>query len=94
MTGSILLSSFADTLDVIGGIIDGDITGLGSSDTVEFVPGAGNTFTYANTISGVNSHRSGNGELVLGSGELVPGNLTFAAHPRPLTCYRHDSDQR
>ena len=28
VTGSILLSSFADTLDVIGGTIDGDMTGL------------------------------------------------------------------
>ena len=34
VTGSILPSSFADTLDVIGGTIDGDITGLGSSETV------------------------------------------------------------
>ncbi|MFZ2065926.1 MAG: hypothetical protein WAV27_08070 [Xanthobacteraceae bacterium] len=84
VTGSILLSSFADTLDVIGGIIDGDITGLGSSDTVEFVPGSGNTFTYANTISGVNSVDLANGELVLGSGGLITGNLTLSGTPATL----------
>ena len=84
VTGSILLSSFADTLDVIGGIIDGDITGLGSSDTVEFVPGSGNTFTYANTISGVNSVDLANGELALGSGELITGNLTLSGTPATL----------
>jgi hypothetical protein len=84
VTGSILLSSLADTLNVTGGVIDGDITGLGSSDTVEFAPGAGNTFTYANTISGVNTTDLVKGKLVLGSGGLISGNLTFAGTPATL----------
>ena len=84
ITGNILLSSLADTLNVTGGAIDGNITATGASDTVNFALGAGNTFTYANTISGVNATDLVNGKLVLGSGELIPGNLTFAGTPATL----------
>ena len=53
--GAIKLSANADTLTVNGGTIVGDIVGAGTSDTVTIAPtnNANNTFTYANTISGV-----------------------------------------
>jgi hypothetical protein len=43
----LLSSAFADTVNITGGTIKGNIVGLGSNDTVNFALGAGNTFTYA-----------------------------------------------
>jgi outer membrane autotransporter protein len=53
--GAIKLSPHADTLTINGGTILGDITGTGASGTVMIAPtnNADNTFTYANTLSGV-----------------------------------------
>jgi outer membrane autotransporter protein len=53
ITGDILLSGLGDTVNVTGGAIAGNITGTGASGTVNFALGAGNTFSYANAISGV-----------------------------------------
>ncbi|MGO8738754.1 beta strand repeat-containing protein [Rhodoblastus sp.] len=47
ISGAIMLSAEAAVLNVNGGTINGNIVGQGLSDTVNFNPGAGNTFTYA-----------------------------------------------
>jgi autotransporter-associated beta strand protein len=67
LNGAVLLSPNADVLNVTGGIINGNIVGLGSSDTVNFAPGAGNIFTYAAPFgfSGVNQVNINSGTVVL-----------------------------
>jgi uncharacterized protein with beta-barrel porin domain len=65
ISGNILLSALADTVNVTGGTISGNIVGQGTSNTVNFAPGAGNTFTYANAISGVNAVNVNSGILNL-----------------------------
>ena len=44
--GAILFSPNGDTLNVRGGTINGSIVGQNAGDTINFTPGAGNTFTY------------------------------------------------
>ncbi|HLH89295.1 MAG TPA: autotransporter domain-containing protein [Xanthobacteraceae bacterium] len=67
ISGAIRLSANADVLDVSGGVIAGNIVGQGSSDTVNFSPGAGNTFTFAAPFgfSGVNQVNINSGTVVL-----------------------------
>ena len=82
--GAILLSSLGDTVNVTGGIINGNITGTGSSGTVNFAVGGGNTFTYTNSISGVSAVNVNSGTLfdnnsitattvTVNGGTLAPG---------------------
>jgi hypothetical protein len=78
ITGAIKLSANADILAVTGGAIAGNIVGEGSSDTVDFALGAGNTFTYSNTISGVNAVNANTGTVLL-QGTINSSNLTIAA---------------
>jgi uncharacterized protein with beta-barrel porin domain len=54
ITGNILLSTHGDTVNVTGGAISGNIVGQASSGTVNFALGSG-SFTYGNTISGVDA---------------------------------------
>ena len=54
ITGALKLSAHADVLNVNGGLIAGNITGSGSTDTVNFQPGAGNSFTYADDFTNIN----------------------------------------
>jgi autotransporter-associated beta strand protein len=65
--GDVRLSANADVLNVSGGAINGNIVGLGASDTVNFNLGAGNTFTYAAPFgfSGVNQVNINSGTVVL-----------------------------
>jgi outer membrane autotransporter protein len=88
ITGAIRLSPFADVLNIMGGAIAGNIVGSGSSDTVNFALGTG-TFTYSNTISGVNAVNVSSGTVIL-NGVLTTNTLTVtgarlevgdAAHP-------------
>jgi uncharacterized protein with beta-barrel porin domain len=65
ITGAILLSTLADIVNVSGGAIAGNIVGQGTTNTVNFAPGAGNTFTYSNAISGVNAVNVNSGILNL-----------------------------
>ena len=53
--GAIKLSANADVLTINGGTIAGNITGQGTSDTVNIASAnnANDTFLYANTISGI-----------------------------------------
>ena len=76
VTGSIKLSSHADVLTVSGGAINGNIVGSGSSDTVTFTLGAGNTFTYSSTVSGVNAVSVNTGTVLL-EGTLNSSNLAI-----------------
>ncbi|HTV30405.1 MAG TPA: autotransporter outer membrane beta-barrel domain-containing protein [Xanthobacteraceae bacterium] len=64
ITGAINLSANADVVNVSGGAINGNIVGLGTSDTVNFALGSG-VFTYSNTISGVNNINFNSGTTVL-----------------------------
>jgi uncharacterized protein with beta-barrel porin domain len=67
ISGAINLSSHADVLNVTGGTIAGNIVGAGSSDTVNFAPGAGNTFVYGPGFgfSGINQVNINSGTVVL-----------------------------
>ena len=78
ITGAIKLSPFADMLNISGGVINGNIVGLGSSDSVNFVLGTGGMFTYANTISGVSAVNVNSGTVLL-TGTIGPTALTIAA---------------
>jgi hypothetical protein len=77
ITGAIKLSANADILTVTGGAIAGNIVGEGSSDTVDFALGAGNTFSYSNTISGVNAVNANTGTVLL-KGTVNSSNLAIA----------------
>ncbi len=65
ITGAILLSTNADIVNITGGAISGNIVGQGTTNTVNFAPGAGNTFTYSNAITGVNAVNVNSGILNL-----------------------------
>ena len=54
ITGDILLSALGDTVDITGGTLSGNIVGQSSTGTVNFALGSG-SFTYGNTISGVDA---------------------------------------
>jgi uncharacterized protein with beta-barrel porin domain len=56
ISGAIKLSAYADVLNISGGTIAGNILGQGTSDTINFMPGAGAAFTYASAygFTGVN----------------------------------------
>ncbi|MBR0846284.1 autotransporter domain-containing protein [Bradyrhizobium diazoefficiens] len=75
ITGKIKLSQFADVLNIYGGAIAGDVFGQGLSNTVNFAPGAGHAFTYANAITGVNAVNVNSGMLLL-QGTIDPATLT------------------
>jgi uncharacterized protein with beta-barrel porin domain len=75
ITGNILLSALADTVNITGGSISGNIVGQGSSNTVNFALGAG-TFTYSNTISGVNAVNVNSGTVRLTGTNTYPGATT------------------
>jgi uncharacterized protein with beta-barrel porin domain len=75
ITGNILLSALADTVNITGGAIAGNIVGQGSSNTVNFALGAG-TFTYSNTISGVNAVNVNSGTVKLTGTNTYPGATT------------------
>jgi fibronectin-binding autotransporter adhesin len=64
ISGAIDLSVNADLLNISGGAINGNILGLGTSDTVNFALGSG-VFTYSDTISGVNNINFNSGTTVL-----------------------------
>jgi autotransporter-associated beta strand protein len=82
INGAIKLSANADMLNISGGVINGNIVGQGTADTVNFTLGSG-TYTYANTISGVNTINVSSGTVVLdgtiGNGGGGTAALTIAA---------------
>jgi uncharacterized protein with beta-barrel porin domain len=67
VTGAIRLSPNADVVNISGGVLNGNIIGQGTSNTVNFTPGAGNTFVYASPFgfSGVNQANVSSGTVVL-----------------------------
>jgi len=54
ISGNILLSALGDTVNITGGAISGNIVGQSSTGTVNFALGS-SSFTYGNTISGVDA---------------------------------------
>ena len=64
--GAILFSSSGDTLNINGGSIVGNIKGSGgTAPTVNVQPGAGNTFSYADSMSGIGTTNLKGGTLLL-----------------------------
>jgi uncharacterized protein with beta-barrel porin domain len=74
INGAIKLSSNADVLTISGGTINGNIIGAGSHDTINFSPGAGNSFTYADSFTGINQVNINSGTVVL-NGSNVASNI-------------------
>jgi uncharacterized protein with beta-barrel porin domain len=72
IAGAIKLSAFNDTVNITGGAVLGDIIGQGTNGTVNFDPGSGNSFNYANVITGVNA-------VNVLSGTLFDNNTIAAA---------------
>jgi uncharacterized protein with beta-barrel porin domain len=72
IAGAIRLSAFSDTVNITGGAVLGDIIGQGTNGTVNFDPGGGNSFNYANAIAGVNA-------VNVVSGTLFDNNTIAAA---------------
>jgi outer membrane autotransporter protein len=66
ISGAIKLSAFADTLNVSGGTIVGNIVGQGASNTLNFAMGSG-TFTYGNAygFSGIDQVNVNSGTVIL-----------------------------
>ena len=84
ISGAIKLSAYADQLNVSGGTINGNIVGQGTNNTVDFTLGAGATFTYSNTLGGVNTININSGTVMLdgtiaSGGVGAPTTLTIAA---------------
>jgi uncharacterized protein with beta-barrel porin domain len=65
ITGAIKLSANADFLNINGGTIAGNITGLGSLDTVNFQLGSGTTYTDSNNFTGINQVNINSGTVLL-----------------------------
>ena len=61
------LSTNADVVNISGGAINGNIVGQGSSDTINFALGSGNTFTYGPgySFSGINQVNVKSGTVIL-----------------------------
>jgi uncharacterized protein YhjY with autotransporter beta-barrel domain len=67
ITGRIKLSANSDVLNIAAGSIAGNIVGKGTLDTVNFAPGASNTFTYGSSygFSGIHQANVTSGTVVL-----------------------------
>jgi uncharacterized protein with beta-barrel porin domain len=65
LNGAVKLAANFDVFDITGGIINGNIVGAGTHDTVNFNPGAGNTFTYNSNFTGINQVNILSGTAVL-----------------------------
>jgi outer membrane autotransporter protein len=67
ISGAIKLSTSADVVNISGGTINGNIIGQGASDTINFVPGAGNRFTYGPSygFTGINQVNVNSGTTIL-----------------------------
>ena len=72
IAGNVKLSVFGDTFNITGGAVAGDIIGPGANGAVNFAPGDGNSFTYLNAITGVDS-------VNVQSGTLFANNTFTAA---------------
>lgn len=67
-----------DTLTVNGGSIAGDIDGGTGTNTATFSPGAGNTFSYAGSISNFSSVDISSGNVILSGASTYSGNTTVS----------------
>ena len=83
IAGNVKLSGFGDTFNITGGAVTGDIVGPGAAGTVNFSPGGGNSFTYLNAITGVDSVNVQSGTLfdnnaITATSVSVNGGATLA----------------
>ncbi len=68
ISGAIKLSANADVLNITGGVVNGNIVGgnaAAGGNTVNFSPGSGNTFTYANNFTTINQVNVVSGTVVI-----------------------------
>ncbi|WP_395752167.1 beta strand repeat-containing protein [Prosthecobacter sp.] len=65
-----------DTLTITGGTITGDIDGGTGTNTATISPGAGNTFSYAGSISNFSSVDISTGNVILSGSSTYTGNTT------------------
>ena len=73
LSGAVKLSAYSDVFNVTGGSIAGNIVGSGSHDTLNFNPGASNTFTYANNFAGIHQANVTSGTVVLNGNNTATG---------------------
>ena len=75
ISGAVKLSANADMFNIAGGTVAGNIVGSGSSDTVDFNPGSGNTFTYGSSygFSGIHQVNVTSGTVVLNGHNTATG---------------------
>ena len=59
--------------NITGGTVSGNIVGSGSLDTVNFDPGTGNTFTYADNFTGIHQANVTSGTVVLNGNNTATG---------------------
>ena len=65
ITGNVLLSSHADVMTIAGGTVVGNITGAGSSDTLNFSLASSATYTDSNNFTGLNQVNITSGTVLL-----------------------------
>ena len=73
LSGAVKLSAHSDVFNVSGGSIAGNIVGSGSHDTLNFNPGASNTFTYTNNFTGIHQANVTSGTVVLNGTNTATG---------------------
>ena len=80
ISGAIRLSANADVFNIFGATVAGNIVGLGASDTLNFAPGAGNTFTYASAydFTGINAVDVNSGTAVINGNANSATTLTVS----------------
>ena len=91
ISGAVNLSShpgIVDVLNISGGTINGNIVGMGSSDTINFALGNG-TFTYAAPFgfSGIDTVNVNSGTVVLDGCDST-GDVASAGGPARHGCPR------
>ena len=97
ISGAIKLSAFADNLNIGGGVINGNIIGSGTTDTVNFALGGG-TFTYASPygFTAVNQVNVNSGTVILNgvndatNVDVNGGTLAGTGSIDPLTMTIHN----
>ena len=73
LSGAVKLSAHSDVFNVTGGSVAGNIVGSGSHDTLNFNPGASNTFTYTNNFTGIHQANVTSGTVVLNGTNTATG---------------------
>jgi uncharacterized protein with beta-barrel porin domain len=95
LNGAVKLSTNIDVFDITGGIVNGNIVGAGTHDTVNFNPGAGNTFTYNSNFTGISHVNVLSGTVILNGAnsatnvDVLGGTLAGAGSIDPVALTIH-----